>query len=120
MPLSTSRPRRGRAAAAASGSARCRAAEEGVEEVGEGIGVPEHLLHFVGRHGPVGRAARATSAAGAARPSARLRTGWGSVLVGAPVGAELVVLPPLLRIAQDLMGFVDLLETGLRRSCLPG
>ena len=35
------------------------------------------------------------------------------LFVLAPVGAELVVFPPLLGIAEDLVGLVDLLEARL-------
>ena len=37
------------------------------------------------------------------------------LFVGAPVGAELVVFPALLRIAEDLVGFVERFELGLGR-----
>src|SRR5687767_14752282 len=91
--------RSGAARAARSGAAKPAAAsEERREEVGEGVRVSEHLLHFFLCHGAEAALRTATSTAeihvvtgervGA---SVRLR-----LLVHAPVGAELVVLLPLL------------------------
>src|SRR6185295_10775357 len=108
-------PAPGRAAATASAPrlAAAHAAEEGVEEVGERIAVAEHLAHFFRRHRAEAAAGRA---AGVHVPRAALclvarSAGAGTgLLVHAPVGAKLVVLPALLGIAEDFVRLVDLLE----------
>src|SRR5687767_6668348 len=84
--------------------ARSFAAEEGGEEVGEGVRITEHLLHFLLRH----RAEAAARTRAAARPTcvdvplpAGKWVGFATclgLLVGAPIGAELVVFLPLRRI----------------------
>ena len=53
------------------------------------------------------------SASGPARAAARLASRF-------PIGAQLVVLPATLRMAQDLIGLVDFLEFFLRRLLVLG
>ena len=86
-----------------------------MEEIGEGILVAEQIAHLLGGH----RAIAALSAAGAAAktPLARIestRRGAASralrLLVHLPVRSELIVFLALLAIADDFVGFVDLLE----------
>src|SRR5262249_38845852 len=97
------------------------AAKEGLEEIRERVVAPEHLVHFFLGHRPVAALAAGSAAevhvesaeltgieAGAARRGA-------SLLVGAPVRAQFVVFLALRRIAEDLVGLVDLLEAGLGR-----
>src|SRR5439155_14168207 len=88
--------------------------EKRVEEIRERIGVAEPLLHFFFAHGAEpaaeGDIPRAPRLAAARRGPAR-----GSLFVHPPVRAELVVLLPLLGIAEHLVGLVDLLEPGLGR-----
>ena len=80
--------------------ARATPAEKRVEEAREGIvfalaAPAEDLLHLLRRHRAV---------AGAA--------GRGSLFVGAPIGAEVIVFLSLLGITQDLVGLVHVLELG--------
>src|SRR2546428_161188 len=97
---------------------RRRATEERVEEVGEWIALAEHLAHLLFGHRPEATALAAAevdvpfAAAREARSGARARTG---LLVHAPVGAELIVFLALLRVAKDLVGLVELLESSLGR-----
>src|SRR6185436_13138229 len=108
---------RARTALAASRSARARtsAAEEGLEEVGERVLAPEHLVHFFLRHRAVAAAAAATAEIDvpAARALARIEALARGLLVLPPVRAELVVLLALVGVAEDLVGLVDLLELRL-------
>jgi hypothetical protein len=84
-----------------------------VEEVGEGIAVPEHLVHFFfGHRAEAARpAARVHVPCPALRPVGRPAGGAG-LLVRPPVGAQLVVFLPFFGIAEDFVGLVDLLELG--------
>jgi hypothetical protein len=100
-------------------------AEERLEEVRERILGAEDLVHLFFRHRPVAaaRAAhvdrpgaplaaaaeRAAAKRRAARPAALLL----GLLVHPPVRAQLVVLLPLLGIAEHLVRLVDLLELRL-------
>src|SRR5690606_18632907 len=85
------------------------AREERLEEVGKGTVATEGRFDFLGRHRPIPAAGRPTRAAGPAPAGRVLRR----LLVLPPVGAELVVLAPLLRVSQHLVRFVDLLEASL-------
>src|SRR4029079_2177225 len=113
----------GPGAAAASARLTAAAAEEGLEEIRERVLAPEHLVHLFLRHRAVALAARSAAAevdvpaAGAAAEltgveAAALRRAV--LFVGAPVGAELVVLLALRRIAEHFVGLVDLLEARFR------
>ncbi len=95
----------GRAAAAERGAASLGFAEELAEEVAEAAQV-------LGRAGAVcpARSARCAAEAG---PVGRAAGPEAGVLVGLPVGSQLVVLLPLLRIGQDRLGLVGLLEAFL-------
>ncbi len=87
------------------------AAEEGVEEIGERIGVSEHALHLFRRHRAESAAARSSAAAAVFDVPARRRAGARpGLFVRAPVRAELVVLLPLVGIAEHLVRLVDFLE----------
>src|SRR5581483_6247745 len=100
---------------------RTRAAEERLEEIRERVRVAEHLPHLVFGHRAEAAAAAARvdvpAAAGElARIEAAEAAGPGrgaGLLVCAPVGAELVVLAALLRIAEDFVRLVDLFELPL-------
>jgi hypothetical protein len=85
------------------------AAEEGVEEVGERIGVTEQRLHLLGRH-RAEASGRPTGSVAPRRPG--LRAAGTGLLVHPPVRAQLVVLASLLGIAEHFVGLVDLLEPG--------
>src|SRR5205823_10629597 len=108
-----------RRAAATTAAARLfgadAATKEGVEEIGERIGVAEDFVHLVFGHRPEAAALRA-AAAEMDVPSALARVEAGGaawrarLFVHPPVGAELIVLLALRRIAEDLVGHVDLLE----------
>src|SRR5688500_14484984 len=115
------RPRRPSLARAP--SLRAGAAEKRLEEVGERILVAEQLVHLLFAHGPVaaarpphvdrpgafaGTAAAERAAAGPCLPLL-LR-----LFVHPPVGAQLVVLPALVRVPEHFVRFVDFLEPGLR------
>src|SRR6185369_4107473 len=106
-PLATAGP-----AATRGGAAAESAAEKRCEEVGEGVLIPEHLLHFFLRH----RAEAALAAAGVHIPlpgkgiwSARTLR----LFVRTPVRAELVVFLPLGGITEHLVRLVDFLELRL-------
>src|SRR6202050_4811545 len=79
-------------------------AEELLEEVAERRSIAEHALELVGGHGPI-----AELIAGPEGVRTRL-PGALPLLVLLPARTELVVLLALLRIAEDLIGLVDLLE----------
>ena len=92
---------------------RRAASEERMEEIREGILVAEDPPHLVFRHRPGSALAAADvdgprAVAEGARPALLLR-----LLVLAPVRAEFVVLAPLLRVAEHLVGLVDRLEARL-------
>src|SRR3954470_7000300 len=98
---------------------RATAAEERREEVGEtAAAAAEQFFHLLLRYGPILAAAAgrvsagppALEAAEAAEPAWEALRARRHVLVGAPVGAELVVLAALVGVAEHLVGFVDLLE----------
>ena len=99
-----------------SACARSAAAEERLEEIGERILVAEEIPHLLFGHRPVttgaARVGRVGAAAEGRAPRLPLLL---RLLVHAPVGAQLVVLPALLRIAEDLVRLVDLLELRFRR-----
>src|SRR5262249_55651432 len=76
-----------------------RSTEDRLEEVREGVGAPEHLLHFLLGHRPVAAAGSAAEGFRSGRPAAGARAGT-CLLVHAPVGAQLVVLLPLLGITE--------------------
>ena len=109
-PAIGARPARAGAGLALSETA---AAEERREEVGERMLISEHLLHFLRRHRPEAAAALAATTAVVdvplsgewIRPARAFR-----LFVCAPVGAKLVVFPAFLRIAEDFVRLVDLLE----------
>src|SRR5262249_93994 len=122
------RLRRARRAAAAAARARLArragASEERLEEIGERVVVAEHLVHLFRRHRPVAALAAGPAAAEMGVPPAaaeltRIEAGAAGararLFVGAPVGAQLVVLLALGRIAEDFVRLVDLLELGLGR-----
>src|SRR5206468_4214489 len=93
------------------------AAKERLEEVGKRVLVAEHLAHLIFGHRPEAAALRAAAAAEMHVPAAELRriepgAAGAGLFVSPPVGAELVVLLPLCRVAQDLVGLVDFLEAG--------
>src|SRR5204863_9118007 len=109
--------RAARPPAAARILALARPSEEGVEEIGERIGVAEHLAHLFRAHRAEAAAARRAAEidvprVAALEPAARRAAG---LLVHAPVGPELVVFFSLLRIAEHLVRLVHLLE--LRLGC---
>ena len=99
------------------------AAEERLEEVRERILVPEQLVHFLFAHGAVaagtahvdvpGAAARARTRAPERRAAGEALALLLRLVVHLPVRAELVVLAPLLRIAEHFVCLVDLLEPRL-------
>src|SRR5687767_14498663 len=103
--------------------ARTPAAEERPEEVGEGILVAEELVHLLFGHRPVAAAGSAHVdgpgvLAALAAEAERRRAGRTVALllrlfVHPPVRAELVVLAPLLLVAEHFVRFVDLLELRL-------
>src|SRR5262249_4211346 len=109
------------ASAPACAGTRPAAAEEGLKEVGERVVAPEHLVHLFLGHRAVaafaGTAAAEVDVPPATTELARIEpaaAGAGArLLVGAPVRAQLVVLLPLRRITEHLVGLVDLLEAGL-------
>ena len=114
---STSRPRLARDARPWRGRPALRfgraAAEERVEEVRERVLVAEDPPHLVFGHRPEAALAaadvhRPRAVAEGARPALLLR-----LLVLAPVGAQFVVLAALVRVAEHLVGLVDLLEARL-------
>src|SRR5262249_7063339 len=89
--------------------------EERRKEVGEGILIAEEIVHLLLGH----RAEAALRSAAPDVPSLAGERVRGTLLLGLfvhpPVGAQLVVLPPLLRIAEHLVGLVDLFEPALGR-----
>jgi hypothetical protein len=97
------------------------AAEERLEEIRERILIAEEILHLLFGHRPVAAGA-ATHVDG---PGAALTRGVAErrtrprlslllrLLVHPPVGAQLVVLFPLVGIAEHFVRFVDLLELPL-------
>src|SRR5207253_5753934 len=94
------------------------AAEEGVEEIGEGVGIAEHLAHFFLGHrteAAAGRAAEVDVPATAGLSAEPLTSRRTALFVHAPVRPELVVLLALRGIAQHFIGLVDLFEARLGR-----
>src|SRR4029453_17136885 len=80
-------------------------------------GVTEHLPHFLFGHGAEaasGTAPHVDAPTTSLRSATRARSGTG-LLVHPPVRAELIVLFPLLRVAQNFVRLVDVLELGFRR-----
>src|SRR5262245_64959338 len=111
---SGARPAGASAAGARFIAAETAAAEEGLEEVREGVLAPEHLVHLFLRH----RAIAGLAAAAEVRvPRARLTRieslARAGLLIGTPVGAELVVLLALGGIAEHLVRLGQILEARL-------
>ena len=112
---------RGAAAAAAGAPAggflfTRSAAEERMEEIGEGIGLAEHFAHFFFGHRAVAAAARRLTAEVGAPAAGSGATGRRTgLLVLSPVGAELVVFLALGCVAEHFIGLVELLEAPLGR-----
>src|SRR5581483_10832607 len=101
-------------AAAGSGSA-AHAAKERIEEIGEASGArpegcpaAEDFVQLLGGDVAVGIAARPGAER---RPGERIPLAAGALvlLVGLPVGPELVVLLALLGVAEHLVGLIDFL-----------
>src|SRR5580765_5509042 len=91
------------------------APEKGAEEVGErALVTSEHVGDFLLGHRTEAGAARGRRPLAAKRAS-RCLSGALRLLVLTPVRAQLVVFAALFRIAEHLVGLVDLLEAGLRR-----
>ena len=115
MSASTSLPRSASAVCAKSAAAKRRssapAAEELLEEIAEAGAAEFKFNTAISAAVTMESAARLLSAPSRRRlKSARL----------IPIRAELIVFLPLLRIAQDFVGFVDLLEFFLRRRLILG
>src|SRR5206468_9607712 len=89
------------------------AAKKRLEEVRERLLLAEHLAHLVFGHRAEPAALRSASAAELTRVEPG--TAGACLFVRPPVGAELVVLLSLGRVAEDLVRLVDFLEAGFRR-----
>src|SRR5262245_51830682 len=120
--LTTGRASCARPAALASSGAT--ATKKRPEKVGERILIAEEIVHlFFGHRAVTARAHVDRPGAALAAHVAERRAGtarpWSlaglRLLVHPPVRAELVVLLPLVGIAQDLVRFVDFLEARLGR-----
>src|SRR6185369_17911200 len=92
------------------------AAEEGLEEIREGVLAPEHLVHLFLRHRAIaGRAAAAEVRVPRARLARIESLARAGLFVGTPVGAELVVFLALGGIAEHFVRLGEILEARLGR-----
>jgi hypothetical protein len=81
-----------------------------VEEIRERVFRPEDISQLVGIDDPVAGSSGTPPGVGGPLAAERTSTILGGLLVVPPVGAQFVVLAPLLRIAKHFVGLVDLLE----------